>query len=171
MNQNLMEQIVSDAVLDEAYAWLCKRREHYSHNDDVWNVRFCWEELKPQLQNQLAEGNYSFSPLRRIDRTDGDLEICSAVDSLVLKAIAIVLTKHLAPRLSKRCTHLVGNGGAKRAVRDAFDNLPENKFVFRTDVKSHYASIQHDVLLSQLQRYIDDPRLLDLLWQYMRRIV
>ena len=45
------------------------------------------------------------------------------------------------------------------------------KFVYRADVKSYYATISHSILFSQLQRYIDDPRLLDLLWQYMRRTI
>jgi RNA-directed DNA polymerase len=168
---NLMEEIASDEVLEEAYTWLCKRRENYSHNDEVWEVRFRWEQTKPSLQRQLLAGQYRFSSLKRIHRNDEDLEIWSALDSLVLKAIAIVLTRHLAPSLSKRCTHLAGNGGAKAAVREALDKLPENKFVFRTDVKSYYASIRHDILHAQLAQHIDDPRLLDLLWQYMRRTV
>ena len=113
-----MEEIASDAVLEEAYAWLCKRRENYSHNDDVWTVRFSWEEIKPQLRCQILAGDYSFSALRRIRRDGECLDIWSALDSLVLKSIAIVLTKHLAPRLSSRCTHLTGKGGAKGAVRE-----------------------------------------------------
>ena len=114
-------------------------------------------------------GEYRFSALRRIHRQDGDLEIWSASDSLVLKAIAIVLGRRLTPQLSRQCSHLAGNGGAKAAVRQLIEHLPANRFVFR--VKSYYASIRHDVLFLQLKRYIDDPRLLDLLWQYVRRTV
>ena len=44
-------------------------------------------------------------------------------------------------------------------------------FVFRTDVKRYYAIISHDILFSQLRDVIDDPRLLDLLRQYLRRTV
>jgi len=33
-----MEEMASDEVLEEAYTWLCKRRENYSHNDDVWEA-------------------------------------------------------------------------------------------------------------------------------------
>jgi len=69
-----------------------------------------------------------------------------------------VLTRHLAPKLSSSCYHLAGNGGAKAAVRGVVENLSENRFVFRTDVKSYYASIDH-------------RQLLDLLWQYMRRTI
>jgi len=171
MLSNLTVEIASDAVLDEAYLWLCERRKNYSHNDEVWNVRFRWNENKPQLQRKLPAGDYSFSPLRRIHRCDDYLELWSALDSLVLKAMAIVLTKHLAPQLSKRCTHLAGNGGAKAAVREVLQHLPDNPFVFRTDVKHYYASIRHEILFEQLQRRISDKRLLGLLWQYLRRTV
>ena len=41
--------------------------------------------------------------------------------------------------------------------------------MFRTDVKSYYASIDHDVLLCQLRDHIDDSLLLGLLEQYFRR--
>ena len=45
----LMEEIASDEVLEQAYQWLCERRKNYSHNDDVWEVRFRWAEIKPVL--------------------------------------------------------------------------------------------------------------------------
>jgi hypothetical protein len=90
---NSLEEIASDSVLDEAYAWLCKRRENYSHNDEVWEVRFRWKEVKPWLQGQLLAGRYRFTPLRRIHRINDDLEIWSALDALLLKAMAIVLTR------------------------------------------------------------------------------
>ena len=68
----LLEQIASDEVLDEAYPWLCDRREHYSHHDDVWDVRLHWLDINPVLQAALLGGAYRFSPLRRIHRAEDD---------------------------------------------------------------------------------------------------
>lgn len=169
--KNLMEVIASDDILEQAYRWLCDRRNDYSHNDEVWEVRYRWHEIKPVLQAELIAGRYRFSPLKRIHRTEDDLEIWSALDSLVLKAMAIVLTQRLALTLSSHCFHLAGSGGAKAAVRYVLDKLPANKFVFRSDVKSYYASINHDILYAQLEERIADRRLLELLWQYTRHIV
>jgi retron-type reverse transcriptase len=38
-------------------------------------------------------------------------------------------------------------------------------------VKSHYASIDHDLLLTMLARHVPDERVLDLLRQYVRRTI
>ncbi len=65
--------------------------------------------------------------------------------------------------VSDRCTHLKGHGGAKYAVREVRDHLPDNRFVLRTDVKSYYASIDHLMLLDQLAVHIKDRRVLNLL--------
>src|SRR5260370_4363806 len=49
--------------------------------------------------------------------------------------------------------------------------LPSNQFVFRSDVKSYYANIDHAVLLDLVRQRIDDPLVLDLVEQYLRRTV
>src|ERR1017187_1048526 len=46
-------EVASSAVLDSAFAWLCKRRINYADSADVWNVRRHWPDLKPQLQEAL----------------------------------------------------------------------------------------------------------------------
>ena len=56
-------------------------------------------------------------------------------------------------------------------MENVAEHLGEHTFVFRSDVKSYYASINHEILFAQLEGHIDDPRLLELLWQYMRRTV
>ena len=166
-----MEQIVSDENLAKAFDWLCHQRRKYSHNNDVWEIRRRWDEIKPQLQIDLLARAYRLSPQQEIRLEDDTLELWSARDSLVLKAVSIVLTQHLRPHLSDYCHHLAGNGGAKRAVRRVWDKLKNFKFVLRSDVKKYYASIDHYILYDQLHRYLDDPRVLGLLWDYLKRTV
>ena len=89
----------------------------------------------------------------------------------MLKAITIVLTEHLKPHLSERCFHLAGSGGMKAAVRDVAENLPDYEFVFRTDVKGYYASINHHILMKIVERYVREETVLALLWGYLRRFV
>ncbi len=166
-----LRQIASDAVLDLAYCWLCKRRATTSHNNEVWFLRSRWAEVKPRLQRDLLLARYRLSPTRRIHIEGEVLEIWSAEDALVLKAVSIVLSRELHGELSPRCFHLVGRGGAKAAVREVAAALPDNRFVFRTDVKSYYASIDHDCLLAQVRRLVPVADVVDLIEQYIQRTV
>ena len=166
----LLTEMASDAVLDRAYAWLCKRRLHYPPDADIWTLRFRWPQEKATIRTQLLAGSYRFEPLSRIRRSNGDdLELWSARDALVLKAMSDVLGRHLP--VSIHCTHVKGHGGAKGAVREVCRHLPDNSFVLRTDVKSYYASIDHVRLLDQLAEFIEERAVLHLLWQYLRRTV
>lgn len=88
-----------------------------------------------------------------------------------------ILLKTLTEQLSRilpqspACTHLRGNGGLKGAVRSVQAALEGHRYVFRTDVKSYYASIDHHRLMDKLADHVDDRDTLNLLWQYMRRTV
>jgi RNA-directed DNA polymerase len=166
-----IEDIAQDGVLDDAYDWLCRQRLDYSANNDVWDLRRHWATVKPELQAGLNAGSYRFGALERIRGKDGIVEVWPARDALVLKAMALVLARGLEPHLSKNCYHLKGHGGAKGAVQAVADGLGRNSFVLRTDVKSYYASIDQEILLAQLRVYIDDPRLLSLLRDYMQHTV
>ena len=61
------------------------------------------------------------------------------------------------------CTHIKGHGGSKQTVASIQAHLPNHTFVFRTDVKSYYESINHEILLDKL--------VLNLLSQYLKRSV
>ena len=164
----ILAELTSDDVLDTAYDWLCKRRRNYPADADVWSFRQQWPVEKGRLKAELAAGRFRFGLLTRITLADGEeVDLWSARDTLVLKALTIVLAKHLP--VSTRCTHVKGHGGTKAAVRQVVRHLPANRFVLRTDVKAYYASIDHFLLLDQLAEHIRDKRVLNLLGQYLRR--
>ena len=73
--------------------------------------------------------------------------------------------------LSPRCTHLKGHGGLKATVEDVNTQLPNYRFVIKTDVKQYYESIDHRVLLNQLSEDISDAFLWRLLYQFVNRTV
>ena len=167
----LIERLTSDEVFHSAYEWLCDRRQDYHHNNDVWQLRRWWAEKKPLLVAQLRAGTYRFREQRCV-RGQGEVkEIWSAQDALVLKALAIVLHEVLAPHLSLRCFHLAGTGGLKGAVREVDAHLHEYEFVFRTDVKGYYATINHEILYNLVANYVRDSVVLDLVRQYLQRFV
>ena len=150
---------------------MCEKRAHHHFNSDVWQVRRWWDEKKLLLQQQLRSGCYRFRELRSFWAEEQYIEYWSSLDALVLKAMSLVLTAHLKPNLSERCFHLAGSGGMKGAVREVARNLAAHQFVFRTDVKGYYASINHHILMEIIKRYVQDEYVLALLWGYLRRYV
>ena len=168
---NLMEEITSDDNLQQAYEWLCNQRKDAGDNSDVWRVRQQWLLIKPQLRTDLCAGTYQLIPVRRVHGQTDTLECWSALDALVLKATALVLTPYLAPHLAPTCFHVAGHGGAKAAVRAVVENLKTNTFVFRSNIASYYASIDHDIVMAQLSQVIDDSRVLGLVRDCLRRTI
>ena len=155
--RRVLDELASDGVLDTAYDWLCKRRRGYPPDADIWSFRHRWREEKAIIKTALLKGSYRFGLLTRVTLNDGeDIDLWSARDALVLKALALVLGEHLP--ISPRCTHVKGHGGGKAAVRQVRHHLAENRIVLRTDVKSYYASIDHFLLMDQLAGYIGDRR-------------
>jgi RNA-directed DNA polymerase len=93
----------------------------------------------------------------------------SSQDALVLKMLAMALPDALA--LSSRCTHIKGHGGLKATVNDLHAALPDYTYVMLTDVKGYYESIDHTILLRQLDKDIADPFIWRLLVQFVKRTV
>lgn len=167
----LIDRVISDEVIEAAFEWVCKRRRDYSHNSAVWELRRNWLAFKPVLRKALSAGDYRFSPLREIRTATDVVEVWCSRDALVLKALAIVLSEHLAPVLSSKCHHVKGNGGAQAAVRTARSALAPGCHVMKSDVEGYYASIDHEVLMALAGKYIPDPFVLRLIRQYLERTV
>ena len=118
-----MSTMITADILDLAYQWLCQQRKDAHHNHDVWDLRWHWNEVRPELLQKLAEGTYRLSPTRMV-RIEGDcFEVWSCCDSLVLKAVSIVLSLQWYTVLSHRCFHLADRGGAKAALRQVMDQV------------------------------------------------
>lgn len=121
--------------------------------------------------NQQAHGATVLFPTQpRIVKANGDVvHLWSSIDSLVLKLLSMFLADVLSN--SKRCTHLKRHGGAKQTVNSVYRTSQQHEFVFRTDVKSYYESIDHHILLNKLAHYIKDKHLLNILTQYLKRSI
>lgn len=116
----ILAQLASDGVLDAANDWLCRRRRDFPAHDDVWDLRRHWSREKDRVRTDLLTGRFRFGLLSKITLANGDdVGLWPARDALVLKAMAMVLAKHLP--ISPRCTHVKGHGGGKAAVARRYD--------------------------------------------------
>lgn len=130
--------LADDNLLEMAFTWLCQQRKKWPAAADVWDLRARWPEAKAQLQAELCAEQFRFEVLSRITLLTGEeMDLWSARDALVLKALALMLGARLP--LSRRCVHVKGHGGTKAAVRQVLAQLPQHRFVLKTDVKSYKA--------------------------------
>jgi RNA-directed DNA polymerase len=106
-------------------------------------------------------------PLSVVTKADGEsIHLWLSQDALVLKMLAMALPDTLA--LSPLCTHIKGHGGLKATASALHVALPD---VMKTDVKGCYESIDHTILLKQLDKDIADPFIWRLLVQFVKRSV
>ena len=169
---DLIEELVSDGVLEASNQWLCRRRKRYPDFSDVWSFRRDWPHEKQRVQAELRAGRYRIGLLTRVRLATGeDADMWASRDALVLKALALVLAPRL--ELSEHCFHLRGPAGEKRgskaAVRLVLVRLPEYRFVLKTDVRDYYVSVDHQRLLDRLEPVVPDRRISSLVFQYLTR--
>ena len=164
----LMQALTAEALLEEAFAWLCRHRLRWPDAADIWDFRRHWPRENARLQQELRAGTYQIALLARTTLAHGDEnDLWPARDALVMKALALVLAPVL--RVSPHCTHLKGHGGLKGAIRRVLAHVASHPYVFKTDVQSYYASIDHHRLLDLLARQVSEPLILNLIGQYLKR--
>jgi RNA-directed DNA polymerase len=162
--------IFTPDTLDTAYAWLCKQRANFPANADIWHLRYHWHTLRQELLQSLHKQDYNFVPLSVVTKADGEIiHLWSSQDALILKMLAMALPDALA--LSPLCTHCKGHGGLKATVSALKAMLPDYTYVMKTDVNGYYESIDHTILLKQLDKDIANPFIWRLLVQFVKRTV
>jgi len=161
---------VTQQQLSDAYQWLYQQRKHFPANADIWTLRRDWESNKHQLLQQINQGRYLFLPLKRICKENGHIiHLWTSQDALVMKVLATIIQPHL--KLSKTCKHIKGQGGLKQGVSELQHQLPHYQFVFKTDVKHYYETIDQIILSEQIHQQIGNKYLKRYLWQIIRRTV
>jgi len=147
--------MVTDAIMEQAYQWLCNQRKDRSHNNSVWDLRFNWENLKPALQHQLLTGTYRLCPLRSYQIKDEFISSWDAIDSLVLKALTITIQPLFSFTEFAHCTHLKNGGGIHSALKKVAENQESYQHLLKSDAYHYYESIDHDVLLDAFKGIVD----------------
>jgi len=169
--QDLIAQLTSNSIIDAAYAWVCAARINTSHNNSIWDLRFTWDALKPQLIQALRNNEYHLSPLKRYQIDNQYYDSWEAQDALILKALSLVLTKHLKQELPISCAHLKDHGGSKQTLTKTHHQLHQYNFVYKSDIKSYYKSINHEILIAKLKPYISDAIIIRLIEEYCNRLI
>lgn len=162
--------IITPAHLEDGLKWAKKQRAHYPDSDEIWTLSLSlnWSRERSLMLQSVLNGTHVFEPVRVRRHDNGGVSyLWHARDAVLLKAIALGLSDKLSPSISKQCTHIKGNGSIPRAVQSAHDASKFYEYVFKSDVKSYYESINHHILLTQFTHLGADAKFLEFLRKFL----
>ena len=148
-----------------------------SHGVDGMKI----DELREHIQKhwhtiraKLLEAKYNPSPVRRVEipKPDGGvilLGIPTVQDRLIQQAIAQVLSKIYEPSFSDNSFSFRPRRGAKDAIIKSKQYINEgNRWVIDMDLEKFFDRVNHDIIMSKLEKKITDKRLLSLIRKYLK---
>ena len=154
--------------MDAAWQWLCRRRQTYPPDADIWHLRFHRERELPRLIREAESGTYRLSPMQVIRRKPGQESLVqwSARDALVLKWVSLQLNGKLP--LSPRCTHTAGHRGGRSGLQEITTHLSAGyRFMYRTDIRGYYRHISKAQLKRHVERFVPEQHLRQVIHQYI----
>ena len=163
------EFIFSEKFIQKAFEKVCHKRREYSCNNDIWELRFNWNDQKFKILEELNAGTYKFDTVKEVIIDDQIYEIWASSDAVVLEALTTLLKDKY--HITNECNsyHLKGKGGVKAAVNKVLNGTKKYKYFYKSDIKKYYASIDHDVLLNIFKSKIPDRSVISILYQFLKR--
>lgn len=171
----LLELIIRRGNLNKAYRQVKKNKG--SAGIDRKEV----EELLPylrengdELRQQLREGKYKPSPVRRVEIPKEEkgkvrkLGIPTVVDRMVQQAIAQELTPLYEAQFSDNSFGFRPNRGAHDALKRCQELANEGYvYVVSMDLAAYFDTVNHSKLIEVLSRTIKDGRVISLIHKYL----
>lgn len=173
---SLMDKVYAKTTLEAAWRQVAKNKG--SHGVDGMSVkRFEAQQDKylTELHEALKKGTYQPLPVKRvyIPKSDGKqrpLGIPAVKDRVVQAAMKVVIEPIFEREF---VTHSYGfrpGKGCKDALREVDTLLRDgNVWVMDADMKSYFDTIPHDKLMAQVETYISDGRVLELINRFLKQ--
>ena len=172
--ENLLEKIVEKRNFFEAYKKVVANKG--SHGIDGMRV----DELLPYLQGNyetlkenLLKGVYKPLPVRRVEipKPNGGvrlLGIPTVIDRLIQQAINQILNPIFDRGFSNSSYGFRPRRSAHMALEQAQTYINEGyKYVVDMDLEKFFDKVNHDILMHQIAKKIEDKRVLKLIRRYL----
>ena len=170
----LFDQVASVVVLSRAWDKV-RANAGASGGDNVTIERFAAtaDQRIRRLAHDLRCGRYVPGPFRRvyIPKDSGgfrQLDIPCVADRIVQAAAALVLDPILDAEMeSSSFAYRRGKSVAQAVARVAALRRAGFTHVVDGDIRSYFENIPHEPLILRLERSVDDPVLVDLIWLWL----
>jgi len=162
LNMRKRKSWLSTALLQKTQAWpktLSKRIGVGRVRSDWWGFITGWTQKHTLYLKHFQSGAHLFSPRRAYRFTDEIVELWCYLDRLMLHLILTIIKPTFKHLISPTCTHLNGPSSIKKVTQHIQASLQTHRYthLIRTDIRSYYASINHQILLDLLYKNYDDP--------------
>ncbi|HEC03769.1 MAG TPA: group II intron reverse transcriptase/maturase [Phycisphaerales bacterium] len=170
-----------EAVVGRENMWRALKRVESNKGapgvDDmpVTELRDYLREHWPRIKEELLEGRYEPSPVRKVEipKPGGkgmrQLGIPTALDRLIQQALHQVLQPIFEPDFSDHSYGFRPGRSAHDAVRQARAHVAEGRrWVVDMDLEKFFDRVNHDILMSRIARKVKDKRALRLIRRYLR---
>ena len=158
-------------------AWKRVKANKGSAGVDGMTIQDAVEYLRghwPKIKESLLDGKYRPAPVRRVmmpksDGTERQLGIPTVLDRVIQQALLQVLQPQIDPSFSEHSYGFRPKRSAHQAVLKAQEYVQSGRvFVVDVDLEKFFDRVNHDVLMSRLERRIGDQRVLRLIRRYLQ---
>ena len=158
-------------------AWKRVKANKGSAGVDGMTIRDAVDYLKSHwlsIKESLLDGTYRPAPVRRVmipksDGTERQLGIPTVLDRVIQQALLQVLQPQIDPSFSEHSYGFRPKRSAHQAVLKAQEYVQSGRvFVVDVDLEKFFDRVNHDVLMSRLEKRIGDQRVLRLIRRYLQ---
>jgi RNA-directed DNA polymerase len=171
-----IERVVSDSNIREAISAV-KRNKGAPGIDGITTeeIKAVMQTLWPKIKQDILEGKYSPSPVRRVEipKPDGvgvrQLGIPTVMDRIIQQAINQELTLVFDPTFSQHSYGFRPNRSAQQAVQQAHLYIQEGyEWVVDIDLEKFFDKVNHDMLMARVARRVKDKKILLLIRRFLQ---